>query len=537
MMDGGVTPSGANGTGVVVIGAGYWGRNLVRVLYDVGALRAIVDSALDDDAFPGVGVPVHHGDDLGQVLARPSIDAAVIATPAATHGVIARRCLEAGKHCFVEKPLSLNLTEAKALVDLAKARGLVLMVGHLLQYHAAFQRLRAVVTEGELGRIQYVYSNRLNLGKFRREENALWSFAPHDISMILSLVGEEPRDVSATGSTYLRPGVADVTTTQLSFPGGAHAHVFVSWLHPVKEQRLVVVGDRGMAVFDDRQSWESKLVLYRHEVSWREGSPEPIPAEGEAVVLEPSEPLRQECRHFLDMIATGGTPITDGAEGVRVLRVLDAAQRSLNSGGSPVDLAARGQDTVRIHESAYIDDDVKIGDGTTVWHFSHVLAGSIIGKECLLGQNVVVGPNVRIGDRCRIQNNVSIYEGVTLDEAVFCGPSCVFTNVVNPRAEVSRRDEYRPTQVGRGATIGANATIVCGHDIGAYAFIAAGAVVTSDVVPHALMMGVPARRVGWMSHEGERLNDDLICPRSGRAYCEADGRLMEISNIPNGAAR
>jgi acetyltransferase-like isoleucine patch superfamily enzyme len=185
-------------------------------------------------------------------------------------------------------------------------------------------------------------------------------------------------------------------------------------------------------------------------------------------------------------------------------------------------------DGVMIHESAYVDDPVEIGTGTRIWHFSHVLPRTRIGADCNIGQNVVIGPDVAIGDRCRVQNNVSIYEGVTLEDEVFCGPSCVFTNVVNPRASESRKDEFKPTLVRRGATIGANATIVCGHEIGEHAFIAAGAVVTSDVVPFALMAGVPARRIGWMSHAGERLGDDLVCPRSARRYRETDGRLEEI---------
>ncbi len=181
---------------------------------------------------------------------------------------------------------------------------------------------------------------------------------------------------------------------------------------------------------------------------------------------------------------------------------------------------------VRIHESAYVDEPTTIGEGTTIWHFCHVLAHVRIGRNCSLGQNVMIGPNVAVGDGCKIQNNVSLYEGVTLEDDVFCGPSCVFTNVLNPRAHVSRKAEFKPTLVGRGATIGANATIVCGHRIGRYAFIAAGAVVTHDVPDHALMAGVPARRIGWMSAAGERLGADLVCPRDGSAYRETrDGRL------------
>jgi UDP-2-acetamido-3-amino-2,3-dideoxy-glucuronate N-acetyltransferase len=182
---------------------------------------------------------------------------------------------------------------------------------------------------------------------------------------------------------------------------------------------------------------------------------------------------------------------------------------------------------VHIHESAYVDLPNTIGEGTHIWHFSHVLPNCEIGRGCVLGQNVMVGPDVRIGNNCRIQNNVSVYKGVELDEGVFCGPSVVFTNVINPRAEISRKSEFRRTIVRRGATIGANATILCGHELGEYCFIAAGAVVTSDVPAYALMVGLPARRIGWMSRAGARLSADLICPIDGARYVETpDGGLQ-----------
>jgi acetyltransferase-like isoleucine patch superfamily enzyme len=246
------------------------------------------------------------------------------------------------------------------------------------------------------------------------------------------------------------------------------------------------------------------------------------------VPLTEGEPLNLECRHFLDCIASGARPRTDGAEGLRVLRVLARASQSLKPAPPSANEALlAAHPGVKIHPSAFIDEPCEIGAGTRIWHFVHILPHTRIGRDCSLGQNVMAGPDVTIGDGCKIQNNVSLYKGVTLADGVFCGPSCVFTNVNNPRAEVERKDEFRPTLVKRGATIGANATIVCGHTIGEHAFIAAGAVVTGDVPPFALMAGVPARRIGWMSAVGERLGADLVCPRSGRRYREAGPERIE----------
>ena len=188
---------------------------------------------------------------------------------------------------------------------------------------------------------------------------------------------------------------------------------------------------------------------------------------------------------------------------------------------------------VVVHESAYVDDGASLGPRTKVWHFSHILPGVAIGEDCNIGQNVMIGPDVAVGRNCRIQNNVSLYKGVTIEDDVFCGPSCVFTNVFNPRAEISRKDEFRKTLVRKGATIGANATIVCGATIGAYAFIGAGAVVNRDVPDHALMAGVPARRIGWMSHAGHKLDENLVCPVTGDRYAPAPegGGLVRIARV------
>lgn len=512
---------------VAVVGCGYWGKNLVRNFAELGALAAVCDAnaKLAKDASDQYGVPVM---DFDAVL-KSNIDGVVISAPAAQHFTLAQKALKAGKHAFVEKPLSLKVEEARVLVALAAEKGLTLMVGHLLQYHPAFLELKQLVGKGQLGRLQYIYSNRLNLGKFRNEENILWSFAPHDISMILALAGELPESVYATGACHLNPNIQDVTTTHMMFKNGVQAHIFVSWLHPYKEQKLVVVGDRGMAVFDDSLAWGEKLRIYPHQVTWVDGQPQPSKADVINVPLEVAEPLKLECDHFLVAVKQGSKPRTDGEEGLRVLQVLDAAQQSLQA-HSNVPLKSDAAPYF-VHDSAAVDVGCEIGAGTKIWHFSHIISGTTIGQDCVIGQNVMIGPDVIVGDRCKIQNNVSLYKGVVLEDGVFCGPSCVFTNVNNPRAEVERKNEFRKTLVGRGATIGANATIVCGHDLGAYSFIGAGAVVTSDVKPHALMVGNPAKQIGWMSHAGEKLGQDMTCPKEGRQYrLSKKGDLEEIEN-------
>ncbi len=510
---------------IAVIGAGYWGKNLIRNFFELGSLKAVGDknsSALKQikELYPSCETCIS----LKDVISRKDIDGIVIATPAETHFLLAREALMSGKHVFVEKPMTLTEKDAEELIALAAKHKLILMVGHLLQYHPAFVKIKQLATAGELGRINYIYSHRLNLGKIRREENILWSFAPHDISMILALAGEEPESVLATGGYYLHKKIADVTTTHLEFSSGLKAHVFVSWLHPFKDQKLVVVGDQKMAVFDDTLPWEDKLLIYPHHVNWENNLPVPSRGVPERVLISYAEPLKVECQHFLDCIAGEKQPITDGKEGLQVLKVLNAAQHSLNENGSRIRLKNNAvhktddDNSISIHPTSEIDDDVEIGAGTKIWHYSHIISGSRIGKNCSIGQNVVIGPNAAVGNDCKIQNNVSVYKGVTLEDFVFCGPSVVFTNVINPRSEIRRMNEIRPTLIKKGASLGANSTIVCGHTIGSYAFIAAGAVVTKDVPDHALMMGNPAIQKGWICACGYQLNNRFQCPECGSRY-------------------
>jgi predicted dehydrogenase/acetyltransferase-like isoleucine patch superfamily enzyme len=507
---------------IALIGAGYWGKNLLRNFNKLGVLSVICEKdpvriRWIEENYPGINITRSYSD----VINNKNIKAVVISTPAEMHFYQAREALLSGKDVFVEKPLALNIDEAQELTELSVKNNLILMVGHLLQYHNAFIKLKELVSAGELGRVNYIYSNRLNLGKVRREENALWSFAPHDISMILTLSGDYPDFIYATGGNYLHRKIADITTTHLQFSSGLRAHIFVSWLHPYKEQKLVVVGDKKMAVFDDCLDWSEKLVLYPHEIVWKEGMPVPVKASGEKVELKEIEPLFNECETFLKCINSRTQPVTDGAEGVKVLQILNLAQESLEK-GYPIDITNK-INNVFVHESSFIDKNASIGTGTKIWHFSHILAGSTIGKDCNIGQNVMIGPDVSIGGRCKIQNNVSIYKGVTLSDEVFCGPSVVFTNVHNPRAHIRRMDEIRKTLVKKGASIGANSTIICGVTLGEYSFIGAGAVVTKDVPDYALFMGNPARQTGWMCKCGAKLDEHLICSSCGDVYELLDG--------------
>ena len=507
---------------IAVVGSGYWGKNLVRNFYELGVLHTICDSnpstlSTFKEKYPEVEV-----ESLFQnVLQNQAIDAVVIATPAETHFKMAKMTLLANKHVFVEKPLALYVNEAEELHQLALSQNLKLMIGHILLYHPAIIKLKEIINSGELGKINYVYSNRLNLGKIRSEENILWSFAPHDISAMLFLLDEMPCQVIAQGGNYLNQDITDVTMTMLSFKSGVKGHIFVSWLHPDKEQKLIIVGDKKMALFDDTLA-QGKLQIHDKGVDWINRQPVPRKNGITLVPLDNSEPLKAECEHFLHSITSDSTPKSDGNNGIKVLKVLNACQDSLKQHGATVDLNGSNHSKPFFsHETAIVDKSCLVGDGTRIWHFSHVMPGAQIGNNCNIGQNVVLSPDVKIGNNVKIQNNVSVYSGVVLEDDVFCGPSMVFTNVINPRSHISRKNEFQNTLVKKGATIGANSTIVCGNTIGKYAFIGAGAVVTKDVPNHALVLGNPARISGWVCECCNRLyfhNDVATCSSCNKQY-------------------
>lgn len=519
---------------IAVVGCGYWGKNLVRNFFELNSLYALCDS--DDNTmqlFKDKYSIEKYYKNYRELLEDPKIKAVVISTPAATHYALAKEALLKGKDVYVEKPIALDYQEGQKLVLLAQEKKKILMVGHILEFHPAIRKLKEMIDKGELGKINYIYSNRLNLGKFRTEENILWSFAPHDISVILSLLGEMPQEVNAHGGNYLNPHITDVTVTTLNFLSGTKAHIFVSWLHPYKEQKLIVIGDKKMILFNDVDP-KHKLLVYNHKIDWIDRLPIPKPEEAIPIEIEKKEPLKEECQHFIDCIKSRKTPLTDGNNGLRVLKILEACQNSLRENGKVQNISTLAEKRYFLHESSFVDENVEIGEGTKIWHFSHILKKSVLGKNCNLGQNVVIGPNVKIGNNVKIQNNVSIYDGVTLEDDVFCGPSMVFTNVMNPRSHWPRKDEYKKTHVKQGASMGANSTIVCGNDVGKYSFVGAGALVNKEVPNYALVYGVPAKIQGWMCYCGIRLDfsnseksqETSECKDCGRKY-RKEGLVVE----------
>jgi len=321
---------------ICVAGCGYWGKNLIRNFHQLGRLAGLFDVDFKRaEAFATQYSGAKAYPTFEQVLADPEIHAVAIATPAELHASMAIAALQAGKDVFVEKPLALTAEDGRAMAEASRRHGRLLVVGHLLIHHPAVKTIQQLLSSGELGRLEYVYSNRLSMGKIRKEENALWSFAPHDISIILRLTGQMPIEVTAVGGTYLQPNIADVTVSNLLFEKGIRAHIFVSWLHPYKEQRLVIIGSKKMVVFEDSRPTD-KLMIYDKDIALKDGQFETTPPKATPVPFPADEPLSSECRHFAECVETRTESLTPGEDGIRVLEVLEACQRSLSLNGQPV---------------------------------------------------------------------------------------------------------------------------------------------------------------------------------------------------------
>lgn len=315
---------------IALIGAGAWGKNHLRNLYNLGVLKIVLESSKDIIGLRKKEFPdAEYVQNIDSILNDKEIKGVVIASPAETHYKLTKKCLLAGKDVLVEKPLALKVEQGEELVKIASENKRILMVGHILQYHSAVIKLKELIDNGELGKIRYIYSNRLNIGKLRTEENVLWSFAPHDISLIVMFMdGEEPHKVEAHGGSYINKDIYDTTMTTVEFKNGVKGHVFVSWLHPFKEQKLVVVGSEKMVVFDDVS--KEKLFIYPHKIKWQKGKiPVAEKVDYTTVDLELLQPLEEELKHFIDCVKTRKRPKTDGKEGLTVLKVLEQAQNKL----------------------------------------------------------------------------------------------------------------------------------------------------------------------------------------------------------------
>ncbi len=316
---------------ISVIGGGYWGINIIRNLYNLNALDTVVETNKDIyNKILKVAPNINLHDDYDEVLKDKRIGSVVIATPASYHGSMVKKALRAEKNVFVEKPLCLELKEAHEIKKLALSKNLKVMIGHLLLYHPAFVALKKKVEEGAIGKLRYIYSNRLSLGKLRKEEDVLWSFAPHDISMILSLIKDQPEKVEAFGGSYLSDNIKDTTVTIMKFKDNIKAHIFVSWLHPYKDQRLIVIGDKGMIVFADILDSPKKLTLYEHKAVWNNNIPVVEKTSGVPIKYDMKlEPLKVELESFINWIEGGAAPPSDINEGIKVLEVLDNAREKL----------------------------------------------------------------------------------------------------------------------------------------------------------------------------------------------------------------
>lgn len=495
-----------------LIGGGYWGKNLIRDFNKLNVLHTVCDTNQESLDTYNVSYPnVQTTTNWNYVLNNKEITAVCVSLPAELHHKYCKEALLADKDVYVEKPITLNSDEAEELIKLAEKSKKILMVGHILHYHPAIDKIKQLIKDKTIGKVKNIICNRLNLGKFRTEENVLWSFAPHDISVVLALCNDKlPDKVISTGKDFITKGLHDITNTILMYDQeDIYVNINVNWLNPYKEQKMVIIGDKGMIVFDDTLS-ENKLKLYPQYIEWSQTIPPvpiPIKNDGQSIDYDWEFPLLRECKHFIDCCTNRTTPITDGKEGLRVLKVLEMSHQSLLNNGKVITNSEKDIKEYFSHQTATVDDGANIGKDTKIWHYSHISKGCNIGEDCNIGQNVFIAANSKLGKGCKVQNNVSLYAGVECEDYVFLGPSCVLTNDINPRTETSKNGEYIKTLIKKGATIGANATIVCGNTIGEHALIGAGAVVTKDVPAYSIVVGNPAKVIGMIDEFGNRKLD------------------------------
>lgn len=512
---------------ICLIGLGRWGKNIFNTIYKLDALYAVCEMNIDllNQYKKLYGENLIYLNDINEIKNHNKIKAVIIATPAVTHYDVCKKCLLMNKDVLVEKPFVLKYTDGEELCDIARLKEKILMVGHLMQYHPYIKTIQDLLKTNTLGKILYIKSNRLNLGQLRYDENVLWSFAPHDISIILSLLNHKDLiKMSCNGLSLLNKPIADITTTKFYFKDNQYAEINVNWLYPFKEQSLIIVCEYGMLYFkDDRVNPE--LIYYKNPIKYSVVNSLNDNVEKIKINVDISTtPLEHELIHFIHCIKTRETPLTDGRfEGLPVVKILEQSQKELEKNQEDLekedvekedlekeDLEKNEYENVFIHPSAIIGKNVKIGKGTKIWHNTHIVDDVVLGENCNIGQGVYIGKGVKMGNNCKVQNNVNIYSGVECEDGVFFGPNCTTTNDKTPRALYPKNGKYIKTIIKKGATIGAGAVIVCGIELGIECMIGAGSVVCKNVPDRMLVVGNPAKIIGIVDEYGNKMEDKYM---------------------------
>ncbi len=505
---------------IAIIGCGRLAKELIETFYDLGVLKIICDTNNNDLSWYK-----KHFDNLqtntsyDEILDDNSITGVVIAHPFENHGDIARKALLARKHVYLCRPLVIVDKTKKELLSLAKKQKRIVMIGKNLHNYPVFPLLKEMVSSGELGTLKYIHANRLSTGTIKEDENILWSFSPQDISLIIGLAGQMPEFVAATGANFYHSNMADLTSSFMHFPTGLRAHIFVSWLHSEKEHKLVVVGDKKIAVFQDQKTPIQKLHIYPHQISWDTNIPVPQKSKAEIINIYPNELLKEDCDNFLQIINGQRDYADNGNEGKQVLDVLNASQLSINQDGKKIYLAQtlgkeKGYATSPIFDPPQMEDrigkiitlvDVKNSPRLEKHMVNNPFQKSIPPNSHKTEMSFL--PFQRLtqdGKGCRINNNISIYKDLILESELF-NPSSQSFSATTQHFLANDPKKVQLTIIKKGATLGANCTIARGKTIGEYAYVGAGAVVLEDVPAHALVVGNPAKIKGWLCRCGNRL--------------------------------
>jgi len=469
-----------------IVGGGYWGKNLIREFNACGVLGYICDineNALKEHVktYPSIK---NTFTSLDEMLLQEDMTMVCIALPAEMHYDACLKALNANKDVFVEKPFVLNVEQGEELVRLAKEKNRILMVGHIMNYHMGIQHIKRILKEEVTGPIKYITCNRKSHGIYRQCENVFWSFAVHDMSVILSLFNNPIlSNISCNSHGFITSGIADVCNTSFIINNNVYVNINVDWNSPRKEQNMTIVCQNKIIVFDNVLN---RVEVFNNYITESKVANKTLPE----ITTFTGTPLQNECEHFIACCKDRQTPLTDGNEGLRVVKAMLQCNPVVT-------------ETPFIHPSSIVDSGSLIGTGTKIWHWCHITEQAIIGNKCSIGQNCYVAGT--LGNNCKLQNNVSIYLGVKAGNNVFFGPSCVLTNDKSPRSGFSKHGKYIETTIEDDVTIGANATIVCGITLGKGCMIGAGSVVAKNVRPNTLVIGNPAREIGVVFDQGDRL--------------------------------